>query len=116
MQLKIKARHFQTTKDMRKEECGSCPMLGDFCGKAVCRLQHPKRYLRYIEKCSNAKKDKPTADTPCRRCMNSRYNLEHDLVCGIRKCVIDYDQKVAGCKHFKWDIAAKEGETIQLYR
>lgn len=43
---------------MTKRECNGCPMLGDFCGKAVCRLYQPKRYIKYINQCSNANKNR----------------------------------------------------------
>lgn len=39
---------------MTKRDCNGCPMLGDFCGKPVCRLRQPKKYIKWIETCSNA--------------------------------------------------------------
>lgn len=106
---------FKPLQNMKKEECASCPLLGDFCGKAICRVGSTKRYLRHIEKCSNASKEQPTFETTCRRCYKSRYNTDRELVCDHYKRIIDYDRKVCGCKHFKWDNAVIDGEIIQVY-
>lgn len=38
---------------MKSEFCRhtQCPYFGRFSGKAVCKAQHPKRYIKHLAQC-----------------------------------------------------------------
>ena len=38
---------------MKSDQCRkiACPYFGKFCGKAVCRFEHPKKFIKHLQAC-----------------------------------------------------------------